>query len=95
MVDVRGDSGQPGHPFRLIKAFAVRLKKVLLVVLIYPYSAQRRDWSDWVDNKAVFTGSKGHFLFVFAMLQLNYDTPLTHKTFMGINGKQMQTKKKK
>ena len=34
------DSDQPGHPPSLIRVFAVRMKKSL--VLIYPLSAQRR-----------------------------------------------------
>ena len=34
------DSDQPGHPPSLIRIFAVRMKKAL--VLCYPLSAQRR-----------------------------------------------------
>ena len=41
------DSDQPGH---LIRVFAVRMKKHL--VLIYPLSAQQRLWSDWADPQA-------------------------------------------
>ena len=44
------DSDQPAHPPRLIRAFAVRMKKAW--VLSYPLSAQRRLWSDWVDAQA-------------------------------------------
>ena len=39
------DSDQPGHPPRLIRVFAVRMKKAW--VLSYPLRAQRRLWSDW------------------------------------------------
>ena len=38
------------HPPRLIRAFAVRIKKAW--VLSYPLSAQRRLRSDWVDVQA-------------------------------------------
>ena len=41
------DSDQPGHPPSLIRVFAVRMKKTW--VLSYPFSAQRRLWSDWAD----------------------------------------------
>ena len=41
------DSDQPGHLPRLIRVFAVRMKKAW--VLIYSLSAQRRLWSDWAD----------------------------------------------
>ena len=44
------DSDQPGHQPSLIRVFAVRMKKAW--VLIYPLSAQRRLWSDWVDAQA-------------------------------------------
>ena len=44
------DSDKPGHPPSLIRVFAVRMKKGW--VLIYPLSAQRRLWSDWVDAQA-------------------------------------------
>ena len=44
------DSDQPGHPFSLIRVFAVRMKKPW--VLSYPLSTQWRLWSDWVDAKA-------------------------------------------
>ena len=44
------DSDHPGHPPRLIRVFAVRMKKAW--VLSYPLSAQRRHWSDWVDAQA-------------------------------------------
>ena len=44
------DSGQPGHPPRLIRVFAVRMKKAW--VLSYPLSAQRKLWSDWADAQA-------------------------------------------
>ena len=44
------DSDQPGHPPSLIRVFAVRMKKHL--VLSYPLSAQQRLWSDWVDAQA-------------------------------------------
>ena len=41
------DSDHPGHPPSLIRVFAVRMKKTW--VLSYPFSAQRRLWSDWAD----------------------------------------------
>ena len=44
------DSDQPGHPLSLIRVFAVRIKKAL--ILSYPLSAQRRLWSDWADAQA-------------------------------------------
>ena len=44
------DSDQPGHPPRLIRVFAIRLKKAR--TLSYPLSAQRRLWSDWGDAQA-------------------------------------------
>ena len=44
------DSDQPGHLPSLIKDFAVRMKKAL--VLSYPLSAQRRLWSGWADAQA-------------------------------------------
>ena len=40
-------SDQPGHPPSLIKVFAVRMKKTW--ALSYPFSAQRRHWSDLAD----------------------------------------------
>ena len=43
------DSDQPGHPPRLIRVFAVRMKKAW--VLSYTMSAQRRLRSDWVDTQ--------------------------------------------
>ena len=42
------DSDQLGHPPSLIRVFAVRMKKALS----YPFSAQRRLWSDWADVQA-------------------------------------------
>ena len=44
------DSDQPGHPPSLIRVFAVRIKRAL--VLSYPLSAQRRLWSDGANAKA-------------------------------------------
>ena len=43
-------SDQPGHPPSLIGVFALRMKKAW--VLSYPFSAQRRLWSDWADAQA-------------------------------------------
>ena len=45
------DSDQPGHPFSLIRVFAVCMKKPW--VLSYPLSAQRRLWSDWAHSHFV------------------------------------------
>ena len=39
------DSDQPGQPPSLIRVFAIRMKKAL--VLSYPMSAQRSLWSNW------------------------------------------------
>ena len=44
------DSDQPGNPPSLIRVFAVRMKKAS--ALRYPFSAQRRLWSDWADAQA-------------------------------------------
>ena len=44
------DSGQPGHPPRLISVFAARMKKAW--VLSYPTKSQRSLWSDWADAQA-------------------------------------------
>ena len=46
----REDSDQPGYLPSLIRAFAVHMKKPW--VLGYPWSAQRRLWSDWADAQA-------------------------------------------
>ena len=43
------DPDQPGHPPRLIRVFAVGMKKSW--VLSYPLSAQRRLWSDSADSQ--------------------------------------------
>ena len=63
------DSDQPGHPPSLIRVFAVRMEKAL--VLNYPLSAQRRLWSDWVDAQADLSlrWAHSHF-FVFVMSRL-------------------------
>ena len=39
------DSDQPEHPPSLIRVFAVRMN--IPWVLSYPFSTQRRPWSDW------------------------------------------------
>ena len=44
------DLDQPGHSRSLIRVFAVRLQQAW--ALIYPFSAQRRLGSDWVDAQA-------------------------------------------
>ena len=44
------DSDQPGHSPSLIRVFVVRMKRAW--VLSYPFSAQRRLWSDWADAQA-------------------------------------------
>ena len=64
-------SDQPEHPPSLIRVFAVRLKKAL--VLGYHLSAQRRLWSDWAD-----AGRTGHFVGFF-MRRLIYE-PRHNKT---------------
>ena len=64
------DSDQPGHPPSLIRVFAVRMKKAL--VLSYPKSAQRRLWSDWADAQADLslrcdqTGQMPRLIWIFA-----------------------------
>ena len=67
------DSDQPGHPPSLIRVFAVRMKKAL--VLSYPLSAQRRLWSDWADAQADLSlrWAHSHFAgFVLSRLILKY-----------------------
>ena len=44
------DSDQHWHPPSLIRVFAVRMKKAW--VLSYPFSGQRRLWSDWAGAQA-------------------------------------------
>ena len=56
------DSDQPGHPPILIRVFTVRMKKAW--VLIYPLSAQRRLWSDWVDAQVDLSLRWAHSHFV-------------------------------
>ena len=56
------DSDQHGHPPSLIRVFAVRMKKAL--VLSYPLSAQRRLWSDWADAQADLSLRWAHSHFV-------------------------------
>ena len=59
---LRTGEDQPGHPPRLIRVFAVRIKKAW--VLSYPWSAQRRLWSDWADAQADLSlrWAHGHFV---------------------------------
>ena len=56
------DSDQPGHPPSLIRVFAVRMK--IVWVLSYPFSAQRRRWSDWANAQADLSlrWKHGHFV---------------------------------
>ena len=68
------DSDQPGHPPSLIRFFAVRMK--IAWVLSYPWSTQRRLWSDWADAQADLSLRLAHTHFVgFLMSRLKY--PLT------------------
>ena len=63
------DSDQPGHLPSLIRDFAVRMKKAW--VLSYPFSAQRRLWSDWADAQADLSLHWAHTHFVgFVVLWL-------------------------
>ena len=63
------DSDQPGHPPRLIRVFAVRMKKAW--ILSYPLSAQRRLRSDWADAQADLSLRWAHSHFVgFVMRRL-------------------------
>ena len=65
------DSDQPGHPPRLLRVFAVRMKKPW--VLSYPLSAQRRLWADWADAQADPSLRWAHSHFVgFAMRRLKW-----------------------
>ena len=65
------DSDQPGHLPSLIRVFAVRMKKAW--VLSYPFSAERRLWSDWADAQADLSLCWAHTHFVgFVMLWLNF-----------------------
>ena len=60
-------SDQPGHPPSLIRVFAVRMKKAL--VLSYPLSAQWGLWSDWADAQADLRWAHSHFVgFVMSRL---------------------------
>ena len=58
------DSDQPGHLPSLIRVFAVRMKKHL--VLSYPVSAQWKLWSDWADVQADLSlcWVHGHLVFL-------------------------------
>ena len=47
-----------GYPSSLIRVFAVRMKKAL--VLGYPLSAQRRLWSVWMDVHADLSSLGAH-----------------------------------
>ena len=65
------DSDQLGHLPSLIRVFAVRMKQ--LWVLSYPFSAQRRLWSDWADAQAALSLRWAHTHFVgFVMSRLKY-----------------------
>ena len=62
-------SDQPRHPPSLIRVFTVCMKKAW--VLSYPFSAQRRLWSDSADAQADLSLRWAHSHFVgFVMLQL-------------------------
>ena len=56
------DSDQPGYPPSLIRGVTVHMKKDF--VLSYPFSAQRRLWSDFVMPRLiwVYTEQTGHFV---------------------------------
>ena len=69
------DSDQPGHPPSLIRVFAVRMKKAL--VLSYPVSAQRRLRLDWADAQTdqSLRWAHSHFIgFVMSRLKLDLTT---------------------
>ena len=64
------DSDQPGHPPKLIRVFALRVKKAW--VLSYPLSASK-DWSDWVDAQADLSLRWAHSHFAgFVVRRLKY-----------------------
>ena len=66
------DSDQPGHPPRLIRVFAIRIKEAL--VFSYPLSAQRRLWSNWADAQADLSPRWVHTHFVgFVMSRLIFE----------------------
>ena len=56
------DSDQPGHAPSLIRVFAVRIMKAW--VLSYPFSAQRRLWSDLADAQVCLSLRWAHSHFV-------------------------------
>ena len=65
------DSDQPGYPPSLIRVFAVRMKKAL--VISYPLGGQRRLWSDWADAQADLSLRWAHSRFAgFVMSRLIY-----------------------
>ena len=65
------DSDQPGHPPSLIRVFAVRMKKPL--VLSYPLSAQQLLRSDWADAQADLSLCWAHMHVVgFVMSRLTW-----------------------
>ena len=65
------DSDQPGYPPSLIRIFTVRMKKAW--VLSYPFSTQRRLWSDWANAQADLSLCWAHSHFVgFVMKRLNW-----------------------
>ena len=75
------NSDQPGHPPRLIRVFAVCMKKPW--VLSYPLSAQRRFRSDWADAQADLSLRWEHSHFVgfvmsWHMSFLDQHKPLFH-----------------
>ena len=72
------DSDQPGHLPSLIRIFTVRVKKPW--VISYPFSAQRRLWSDWADAQADLSLRWAHSHFVgFVMSRLKSFHNLWHK----------------
>ena len=65
------DMTKPTKWLSLIRVFAVRMKKAL--VLSYSLSAQRRLWSDWADAQADLSLRWAHSHFVgFVMSRLRY-----------------------
>ena len=70
------DSDQPGHPSSLIRVFAIRMKKAL--ILSYPLSAQRRLWSDWADAQADLSLRWAHMPFCCFCHALGHMANISH-----------------
>ena len=70
------DSDQPEHSSSLIRVFAIRMKKAL--ILSYPLSAQRRLWSDWADAQADLSLRWAHMPFCCFCHALGHMANISH-----------------